>query len=401
MIVTRTETHQIKKSHSLWKYCDDLCFRSKNLYNHANYLVRQEFINHRNWIRYGRLDKMLKKHESYTSMMAQMSQQTLKLLDKNWTSFFKAIKQYKIKPDSFTGIPKLPKYKDKNGRAIVMLTNQICKIKDGNIQFPKCFDKFLLKTKVKDNLQQVRIIPRGGGYTVEVVYQIDVPESSLKSERIVGVDVGLDNFATLSNNIGAKPIIVNGRSVKSVNQYYNKKKATLVSNLKRRHKKDWSNKLELITNKRNNKIVDFIHKASKQIIDWCCNKEIDTVVIGKNKGWKQESKMSKKVNQSFVQIPHALFIEKLKYKAENNGIKVIEIEESYTSGTSFLDNELPVKENYNKNRRIKRGLFKSNEGKLINADLNGSYQIIKKVFPKAFANGIEGVGLHPFRVNIN
>jgi len=128
--------------------------------------------------------------------------------------------------------------------------------------------------------------------------------------------------------------------------------------------------------------------------------QIDTIVIGRNKNWKQESVMSKKVNQNFVEIPHGLFIEKIKYKAENKGIKVIETEESYTSCTSFLDGEEPCEENKNKKRRIHRGLFKSNKGVMINADLNGAYQIIKKVFPNAFADGIEGVGLHPARVNL-
>ncbi len=127
---------------------------------------------------------------------------------------------------------------------------------------------------------------------------------------------------------------------------------------------------------------------------------LNTIIIGNNKNWKRESKMSKKVNQSFVGIPHQDFINKIIYKAENVGIKVIITEESYTSGTSFLDGELPIKENYNKSRRIFRGLFRSNKGKLINADLNASYQIIRKVFPEAFAEGIEGVGLHPVRVNI-
>ena len=143
-----------------------------------------------------------------------------------------------------------------------------------------------------------------------------------------------------------------------------------------------------------------MHKVSKHIIDWCVQNQIDTIVIGRNKNWKQESVMSKKVNQNFVGIPHGLFIEKIKYKAENKGIKVIETEESYTSCTSFLDDEEPCKANANKNRRICRGLFKSNKGVIINADLNGAYQIIKKVFPNAFADGIEGVGLHPVRVNL-
>lgn len=399
MIVTRVERHQINKYHALWKYCDDYCFRSKNLYNYANYHIRQEFIKNNKWLRYGEVNDLLKQSESYQSLMAQCAQQTLRLLDKNWVSFFKAIKQYTKNPELFTGRPKLPKYKDKNGRSIVVFTNQNCKLKKGHIKFPKCFNQYLLKTKV-DNIQQVRIIPSGSIYWIEVVYKIDIQEQKENDKNIIGIDLGIDNFATISNNIGTQPIIINGKTVKSMNQFYNKQLALWKSDLKKRHCKDWSNKLERLTIKRNNKINDFLHKSSKTILDWCLENNIDTIVVGKNDGWKQESKMSKKVNQNFVQIPHAKFIEKLVYKAENVGINVVLTEEKYTSGTSFLDSELPVKENYNKSRRIKRGLFKSNNGKLINADLNGAYQIIMKVFPNAFSDGIEGVGLHPVRVNV-
>ena len=155
-----------------------------------------------------------------------------------------------------------------------------------------------------------------------------------------------------------------------------------------------------LTAKRNNKINDFIHKASKYVIDYALRLNVNTIVIGNNKDWKRESKMSKRVNQSFVGIPHQEFINKIIYKAEDVGIKVITTEESYTSGTSFLDGELPIKEYYNKSRRIFRGLFRSNKGKLINADLNGAYQIMKKVFSNVFTDGIEGVGLHPLVVSL-
>ena len=163
---------------------------------------------------------------------------------------------------------------------------------------------------------------------------------------------------------------------------------------------DYTKRMNKLTIKRNNKINDFIHKVSKWVVDYALALNVNTIIIGNNKNWKRESKMSKKVNQSFVGIPHQDFINKIIYKVENVGIKVILTEESYTSGTSFLDRELPIKENYNKSRRIHRGLFKSNNGTLINADLNASYQIMKKVFPNAFTEGIEGVGLHPIRVNV-
>lgn len=235
---------------------------------------------------------------------------------------------------------------------------------------------------------------------MEIVYEIEVPEQPLESNRIAGIDIGIDNLATVGNNIGKQPFIINGRPLKSINQYYNKETSAIQSSLKLNHDKNWSNKLQQLTDKRNNKIDDYIHKSSKKIVDWCIENEIDTIIIGKNKNWKQEVNIGKINNQNFTQIPMASFIHKIKYKAENIGIKVVETEESYTSGTSFLDGELPIKENYNKSRRVTRGLFKSNGGELINADLNGAYQIIKKAFPNAFADGIEGVGLHPVRINI-
>ncbi|MGG3957448.1 transposase [Bhargavaea massiliensis] len=398
MLVTRVEQHQINSYHYLYHYCNDLCFKSKNLYNYANYIVRQEFINNNEWIRYNSLDKMLKHEQVYKELPAQTSQQILRLLDKNWKSFFEAIKDWSKNKEKYLGKPKLPKYKKKNGRNVVIFTNQQCKIKDGYIKFPKTSLK--LKTKVIKGLQQVRIVPKGSIYVIEVVYKKEIPDMIHEGNRVVGIDLGLNNFATIVNNIGETPIVINGKGIKSINQYYNKQKAYFQSILKKQNGLDWSKRLEKITLKRNNKIKDFMHKASRYVVNWCVKHNIDTIIIGKNDNWKQGINLGKRLNQSFVQIPYDMFINQLKYKCEEVGIKLIVTEESYTSGTSFLDGEAPTKENYNKNRRIKRGLFKSNKGILINADVNGAYNIMRKVFPKAFANGIEGVGLHPVKLNV-
>lgn len=404
MRVNRVEQHIIKKNDLSWKLIDDLCFKSKNLYNYANYIIRQEFINNGKWIQYNELFQLCKESEPYKEIGSNVGQQTLKILDKTWKSFFIAIKDWKQNPSKYLGRPKLPKYKDKiKGRNVVGIDNIKFSISDGYLRFSwkplkSLNNKF--KTNACGKLMQFRFVPKRNHYVMEIVYEIDVPETSLTSNRIIGIDIGVDNFATISNNAGLNPFIINGKTIKSMNQYYNKKKAEFQSNLKLNHNKDWSNKLQQLTDKRNNKINDYLHKASKYIVDWCIENQIDTVIIGKNINWKQESKLSKRVNQSFVGIPYDLFIQKLKYKCENIGIRFIETEESYTSGTSFLDYELPVKENYNKKRRVYRGLFKSNSGILINADLNGSYQIIKKVIPDAFVEGIEGVGLHPVRVSL-
>ena len=402
--MNRVEKHIIKSNNKYYNLLDEFCYKSKNLYNYANYNIRQEFVNNGKWIRYNDLDKLLKQEGNsfdYKNMpLATTSQQCLKLLDKNWKSFFQSIKDYNKNPDKYLGRPKLPKYKPKNGRNILILTNQNCKISKNIIKFPKAFKGFYLKTKINNNLQQVRIVPKDKYIVIEIIYRTEDRQLLQDNNRYIGIDLGLDNFATITNNCGLIPLVINGKGLKSINQYYNKKMAHYKSIAKRINKLDYTNRMRKLTLKRNNKIEDYIHKTSRFIVNYCKNNEINTIIIGNNKNWKQNSKMSKRVNQNFISIPYYSFIQKVQYKAEEFGIQVIVTEESYTSGTSFLDNELPIKENYNKSRRKYRGLFVSNEGIKINADVNGSYQIIKKVFPKAFADGIEGVGLHPFKVNL-
>lgn len=403
MKANRVERHIIYPKNPYYKMLDEYCFKSKNLYNFANYQIRQKFCSESKYISYNQMDKLLKQegmNTDYRNMpTAQSAQQTLRLLDKNWKSFFKAIKDWSKHKEKYNGRPNLPNYLSKKGRYSLILTNMNCKLKGNQIHFPKCFNGFKLNTKI-NNLQQVRILPRYNHIIVEVVYQTEAPELKKDNGRYISIDIGLDNFATISNNVGAMPIILNGKGLKSINQYYNKKISHYRGIAKKMNNLDYTRRMHKLTTKRNNKINDFIHKASKYVIDYALSLNVNTIVIGNNKDWKRESKMSKRVNQSFVGIPHQEFINKITYKAENVGIKVIITEESYTSGTSFLDGELPIKENYNKSRRIFRGLFRSNKGKLINADLNGAYQIMKKVFPNVFSEGIEGVGLHPVRVNI-
>jgi len=397
--VNRVEQHQINKMHPLYKVIDEFSFRSKNLFNYANYLIRQEFINNSKYIKYHEMDKMLQKTEPYKLLMSQSAQCTLQVLDRSWKSFFVAIKDWKKHPEKYLGRPKLPKYKKKDGRFPWYLKNNQTWIKDGYLGFQlRVMNGYKFKTSVTGRLISVRFIPRGTIYVMEIVYEIEVPDNKPEIKNIIGIDLGVNNFATITNNIGLNPIIINGRGIKSINQYYNKQKAKIQSKLKIRHGKDWSNRLDKLNQKRFNRIKNFMHNASRYIIDYCMENSIDTIVVGLNKEWKQESKMSKKTNQKFINIPYDMFIGQLEYKCQDNNINLIVTEESYTSGTSFLDNEIPEKVNYNKLRRVHRGLFKSKNGILINADVNGSYQIMKKVFPKAMY-GIEG-SLTPMVINV-
>lgn len=410
MIVQRVEKHWIKQNNFFYDMLFDFTHKAKNLYNYANFLVREEFIRNNKWLRYGDLDKRLKADvafDDYKQMpTAQSAQQTLRLLEKDWKSFFKAIKDWSAHQEKYLGRPKLPKYKPKDGKHILILTNQNVKLKDGVLHFPKTFCGFTITPQwVKQNnfvsFQQVRFIPSMKSLVVELVYNMQVPDEPLPDNgRYMSMDIGLDNLATVVNNVGLKPMIINGKGLKSINKYYHKQVAHYREVAKRMNGRDYTARMNSFTGKRNRKMDDYMHKASKYLIDYALAHNIHTLVIGNNKEWKQNSSMSKNVNQSFVGIPHMRFMKMVQYKAQNVGINVVFTEESYTSGTSFLDGEEPTKANYKKSRRVKRGLFISNKGIKINADVNGAFQIMKKVFPKAFANGIEGVALHPVRVSV-
>ena len=408
MIIQRVERHKIKHSNTYYPLIDSFCFNAKNLYNHANYLIRQEFVSNGNWLRYADLDKTLKadtEYPDYKNMpTAQSAQQLLRLLDKNWKSFFKSIKDWSKNKDKYLGRPKLPKYKDKNTRYVLTLTSQEVKLKDGILQFPKVFNGFTIKPLFINkesyvSFQQIMFIPKSSYIEVEVIYNAEIPEIIGDNNRYYSIDIGLDNLVTVTNNFGEQPFIINGKGLKSENKYYNKLLAHYKSIAMRMNKKYSTNRIQGITEKRNQIVDNYLHHASRYIVDKARNDDVSVIVIGNNKGWKQNSRMCKRVNQSFIQIPYNRLIEMIQYKAEEYGISVALTEESYTSGTSFLDNENPIKNNYRKERRIHRGLFRSDTGKFINADVNGSLQIMKKVFPNAYSNGIEDVALHPVVVN--
>ena len=210
-----------------------------------------------------------------------------------------------------------------------------------------------------------------------MVYETTANDKLEDNKRYIGVDIGVDNFGTVGSNF-KKAFILNGKGLKSINKYYNKKISYYKSTLEKMNHKKTSKRIDNLWLKRNNKINNYLHNTSRYIVNYCNNNNINTIIIGKNDGWKNNSNLGKVNNQTFVQIPFDRLIQQIQYKAEELGINVELIEESYTSGTSFLDGELPSKEYYNKSRRIKRGLFKTNTGKLINSDVNGSLQIMVK-----------------------
>ncbi|MBV9690908.1 MAG: transposase [Ktedonobacteraceae bacterium] len=391
-----TEQHIIKRGDPRFAALDAASFASKNLYNAALYQLRQAFFADGTWLRYALLDKRMQSHEAYKALPAKVSQQVLKQLDDAWTSFFEARKAYKQDPSKFLAPPKMPGYKDKaKGRNLLVYTVQAVSkrgLKKGLIH-PSMLP-IAVQTQQKE-IDQVRIVPRKGFYVLEVVYEKEGKQAEVNPAYYAGIDMGIDNLVALTSNKPAfKAVVVNGRPVKSVNQWYNKRKAALQKKLGHT---GTTKRIERLTTKRNRRITHYMHTASKRIIDLLIKEGIGTLVIGKNDGWKQEVQLGKPTNQNFVQIPHARLIALLTYKAELVGIRVVVTEESYTSKASLLDlDPLPVRDPNKGNEqhtfsgnRVKRGLYRAASGREINADINGAGNTIRKVAPDAF--GTEGV----------
>ena len=366
-----TERHIIKKTNSLYKELDMLCFLSKNLYNSALYTVRQFYFENKKYINWININNQFIKDKQidYYALPCKVSQQTLKMVDQNMKSFFNALKAKNSKP-------RLPKYLDKTkGRFVVTYTNQAIsktELKKGYIVLSKT--NIRIKTKVHD-IQQVRIVPQNNIIVVEILYKADCKSNISDVRKYCGVDFGLNNLMSCGFS-DVRPMLINGKPLKSINWHYNKKKAELQSLLKNKHT---SNRITNLTIKRNNKVNDYLHKSSRLFINYLVSNDITDVVIGYNKEWKQGINIGRVNNQNFVNIPYYKLLNMLTYKCELLGITVHITEESYTSKCSFLDNEEICKHEDYKGKRIKRGLYKSSDGRLINADVNGALNILKKV----------------------
>ena len=390
------EKYIIKSNDARYAILDKYAHLSNNVYNQALYRFRQAFFKGK-WLSYEKLDKSFKQSFNqkdcmlYRSMKSvHLAQQILKLVNQNMTSWNKARKAYLKAPQKFTGKPKIPKYKPKGGKNIVIVDNQTAKLRaNGIVEIPVMDSlKIKLQHKETNKIQQVRVIPKNNTFVIEIVYKTNkVIDYKEDNGRYLTIDPGLDNAFTLASNVkGFKPVIINGRPLKSVNQYYNKQKARLtrIYDLSKQNRN--TKRLNKLDFYRNQKMLKFAHEASKRIVEIALSHELNTIVIGKNKGQKRSSNMGKRINQNFIGIPHQKMIEMIEYKANLAGIVVIQANEAYTSQTSFLDNEIPINQNGDKarkrkglspvKRRVKRGLFKSNKGILISADVNGALPIL-------------------------
>jgi putative transposase len=395
------EQHIIDRQDPRFAVIDPACFASKNLYNAALYILRQAFFDQRPVPTYAKLAHSLKDTPEFRALPAKVAQWVVRQVCGNWDTFWKAHHAYRKCPDPFTGRPNLPHYKSKqDGRNLLVYTRQAISrpaLKESRI----CPSQLGIQVQTKHKAaQQVRIVPHASHYVVEVIYTVKPCSRTahrLNPRWAASLDLGIDVLAAVtSNHQGLVPFLVNGRPLKSANAYYNQRRADLQAALPQGQYS--SHRLTALADKRNRKIDHYLHWASRYIVEWMVSERLGTLIIGHNVGWKQAVDMGAVNNQNFAAIPHATFIHMLSYKAQLAGIQVIVNEESYTSKCSFLDLEPICKHAVYCGRRIKRAEFVSARGQPIHADVNGSYNILRKGLPSAFARGIQGVVVRPVRV---
>ena len=391
----QTERHLIKPSNDLYTICDDLTFKSKNLYNAGLYQIRQSIFernksdkeNKKPVLSWAQLVSEFRKQEQsdMKSLPSKVSTNIIKMLGGNISSYYQLLKGYNDKSNnSITNKPKLPGYLHKTkGRYVVEFTNQTFAKKRGDnnelILCPKDL-KISIPTKI-DNPKCVRIIPKNDCFFIDVIYE--VKEKPLrKSKKYAAIDLGVDNLATITFSDGTNPLLVKGLKTKYINQGYNRLISKAQSKLPNNQKT--SKHIHRLFRNREMKLQSEFHKITGFLAEYFDEMSLEKIFIGKNNNWKSGISLSRKVNQRFVQIPYNKFISQLKYKCELRGIEVVEQEESYTSKASFIDcDNIPVWKNDGKKhsfsgKRVKRGMYKTKDGLNINADVNGSYNIMVK-----------------------
>ena len=391
----QVERHWIKEGHELYPICDDLTFKAKNLYNASLYQIRQSIFERNksqeeekpsvlSWVEL--VSQFRKERQSdMLALPSKVSTNILKILGSSISSYYQLLKCFHDKSNlSVTSKPQLPCYLHKSeGRYVVEFTNQTISKKRGlNGELILCPKDLNLSIPTKvTNPKCVRIVPKLKAFVIEVVYEVEV--SPLKQTgNYAAIDLGIDNLATIAFSDGTNPLVVKGSQLKSINQGYNRLIAKAQSKLPANQKT--SQHIHRLWRNRELKLQSELHKITSFLSLYFDEMAIETVFIGKNQGWKQEVSLGKKTNQSFTQIPFNTFVSQLTYKCLAKGIKVVEQEESYTSKASFLDeDEIPVYKDVQtkpqfSGKRISRGLYKSKDGKILNADVNGSYNILVK-----------------------
>lgn len=315
---------------------EDICLKSGLLYNYVLYLVRQGIFNKEYLKEYDLSTKLCRENQvDFRNLPNHVSQQVIKQVFQNIKSWIKLRKDFDKNPGKYDNHrPHLPKYKKGKKQNIVVFTTSSCRVKDdGYIHFVKNVVEPIKTNVKKDELKQVRIVPQATCYVVEVIYERKEIDLNINKDNFLSIDLGLNNLCSCISNVGVRPFIINGKVIKSLNRWYNKKKARLMSYVS---DKGTSRKIRRISLYRNCWIDDKIHKISRYIVNFCASNNIGRIIVGLNKEWKQEINIGKRNNQHFVSIPHSKLIDKIMYKAKLLGIEVVTHEESYTSKIDHL-----------------------------------------------------------------
>ena len=373
------EKHIIKPKHKYYDELDNLCWLSKNLYNSTLYNVRQYYFENKKLLKYQVINKIYvdTNNEDYRALPSKVAKHTQMLVEHNFKLFFGLLKlKAKGKYNKPVKI-KIPKYLNKKtGRQVVHYEKGAISFKEqGYIKLSKTNIK--IKTNLtKDKVQFVRLVPKNNHIIIEIGYNV-IEKEIIQNNNILAIDIGVNNIASCVTTNGEK-FLINGKPLKYINHNYNKRITDIQSKLKITHNKNKSRYKSNITNKRNNRINDYLHKITTYIVNQAVSNHIGTIVVGYNKEWKQDTNIGSINNQNFVNIPFYKFISMLDYKCKLKGIIFKRITEEYTSKCSFVDDEEIAKHTTYAGRRINRELFKTKKGIIINADVNGAYNILKK-----------------------
>ena len=394
-ILTLSERHVISENHPFFEECAYLCHLSKNLYNATLYVQRQWFFAG-SFKSYPVVNKLftLENQSDYRALPAKVAKQTQMLVQQNFSSFFALLK--KVKKGEYDKPVRLPRYLEKDGYQVIVYEKGALSFKEeGFIKLSQTSIK--IKTSIpREQITNVRIVPRGNHFVIEVSYDVEKPAVDENDfSRVAFIDPGMNNLMTVTSNVFS-PILYNGRQAKAINQLYNKDRAKIQSRLPFRkpgvdvpryrqvnavlkpYQSKTSKLLQGITKNRNYRIHDLFHKITTHLMNHLVENDVKVLIFGHNVGQKQDINLGSKTNQNFVFLPFTKLILMLQYKCERLGIRFIVTEESYTSKCSFLDLESIEHHDDYVGRRVKRGLFKSANGTCINADINGSLNIGRK-----------------------
>jgi putative transposase len=413
MRALKTKIRGLNKSQ--FKRLRELTAHAKNLYNQSLWILREAFDATGKYFSYPQMDRAMKQvanlegEINYKLLKAKVAQQTLRRVDQNFKSFFQASKDFNKNQSKYKGQPRPPRFKQKLYDNLIF-DYQAFKVKGTIVLLEKGLEIKLPPSLVGKTIKQIEIIPKHHLFQAVFVYEQEVKKFKLiePNDQIMSIDLGLNNLATGVTNGLIKPFIIDGRRIKSLNAYYNKRKAKIQSELEKSRGKKWSYKLQSLTDKRNARINDYLHKATAYVIKTSLTHNISKVVIGDVAKSLDHINLGNKTNQNFVNLSLGQFVDKLSYQLGQHGIKLIVANESYTSKASFLDGDKMPKK-YDKEakpiysgKRIKRGLYRSKDGTLINADVNGAYNILRKGDSKfSFSSFLKRVGnnvkewLHP------